>query len=160
LQEFLKNHEIKTVVDLGCGDWAFSRYIDWTGIEYIGIDVVKHVVERNQKLFAQDNIKFIHANFKAINIQEADLFLCKDALQHFSNDDIRKVIAHLPKYKHSLIANYIDLFATWKNNREIKTGQYHPIDLSLTPFKHPGEKVLLFFSGVAYKQTFYIKNSD
>ena len=31
LREFIKKNEIKTVVDLGCGDWTFSRNLDWDG---------------------------------------------------------------------------------------------------------------------------------
>lgn len=33
LQNFLKDKDIKSVVDLGSGDWHFSRYIDWSGIQ-------------------------------------------------------------------------------------------------------------------------------
>ncbi len=158
LQEFLEENNIKTVVDLGCGDWAFSRYIDWTGIQYLGIDVVKDVIDRNQMKFAKPNIVFKHGNFSNMSLPEADLFLCKDVLQHFSNDDIRNVISLFPKYQHCLITNYIDHLFLLRNNHEIKPGEYHPIDLSLPPFKLKGEKVLDFFSGVAPKQTFYIRN--
>ena len=36
LKNFLKNNNIKTVVDIGCGDWQISENIDWTNIKYLG----------------------------------------------------------------------------------------------------------------------------
>src|SRR4051794_34614165 len=29
LEMFMKEHDIKSVVDAGCGDWEFSQKIDW-----------------------------------------------------------------------------------------------------------------------------------
>src|SRR6478735_6812488 len=40
LHGFLRANQIQTVVDLGCGDWQFSRRIDWGGARYLGLDVV------------------------------------------------------------------------------------------------------------------------
>src|SRR5437870_4263480 len=33
LQNFLKEKGIRSVVDLGCGDWEFSQNMDWTGVQ-------------------------------------------------------------------------------------------------------------------------------
>jgi SAM-dependent methyltransferase len=38
LTQFMQAAKITSVVDLGCGDWQFSRYIDWSGIDYTGVD--------------------------------------------------------------------------------------------------------------------------
>src|SRR5690242_11771269 len=38
LIQFIKEHNIKRIVDLGCGDWTLSKWVDWEGIEYIGYD--------------------------------------------------------------------------------------------------------------------------
>src|SRR5258706_16476890 len=32
LQQFLKDHDIRSVVDAGCGDWEFSQALNWNGI--------------------------------------------------------------------------------------------------------------------------------
>jgi hypothetical protein len=58
LRMFMERNDIRTVVDFGCGDWQFSRYIDWETVTYTGFDVVRAVIERNQSLFARDNISF------------------------------------------------------------------------------------------------------
>ena len=47
LTKFLKKHNITNVCDIGCGDWQLSKHIDWNGIKYLGIDVVKDVIKEN-----------------------------------------------------------------------------------------------------------------
>lgn len=37
LQKFLSDHNITSVVDIGCGDWTFSHAIDWTNVNYLGL---------------------------------------------------------------------------------------------------------------------------
>ena len=159
LQEFLRENEIRTVVDLGCGDWAFSRYIDWEGIDYLGIDIVRSVIERNQDLFSKPNIQFIYADVLNMDLPEGDLLLCKDVFQHLPNQAILQILQQAGKYKHCLITNYVDRRTLSSTNRDITVGNYHPIDLSKPPFSVRGEKVLTFYSGVAPKQTFYIKKA-
>ena len=41
--------KIKSVCDIGCGDWQFSQYIDFKGFKYTGIDCVKSVIDENKK---------------------------------------------------------------------------------------------------------------
>lgn len=159
LQNFLKKNDIRSVVDLGCGDWAFSRYIDWAGIEYLGIDVVPSVVERNQRLFSEPNITFMYADGLNMDLPESDLFLCKDVFQHPPNAAIVTILEQAGKYKYCLITNYIDLYCGSRNNKDIKLGYYHPIDLSKPPFSFKGLKALTFQSGPAPKQTFHIKKA-
>ena len=30
LLEIMDNNNVKSICDLGCGDWSFSQYINWT----------------------------------------------------------------------------------------------------------------------------------
>src|SRR5271170_437160 len=52
LQAFLNNNAIRSVVDIGCGDWQFSQFINWGERTYLGIDVVASVIETNRRLFS------------------------------------------------------------------------------------------------------------
>src|SRR5260221_4698654 len=58
LQQFLKDHDIRSVVDAGCGDWEFSQAIDWSGIDYKGFDIVESAIAQNNQKFAKANIQF------------------------------------------------------------------------------------------------------
>jgi hypothetical protein len=37
LEKFIKDKNVRSVVDMGCGDWQFSRLVDWNGAQYQGI---------------------------------------------------------------------------------------------------------------------------
>src|SRR5579871_398362 len=43
LKLFIERNTIRSVVDFGCGDWQFSRFINWAGITYTGFDIVEDV---------------------------------------------------------------------------------------------------------------------
>lgn len=158
LQNFLQENEIRTVVDLGCGDWAFSKHIDWGGIQYTGIDIVKFVVQRNERLFGKQNIRFIHADAIETDLPEADLLICKDVFQHLPNQDIFAILKQKRKFKHCLFTDFIGLERSIVNN-DIRTGSYHFIDLSKPPFSLEGKEIFRFSTGI-HKSTFYIKRPE
>lgn len=106
LEDFFQDHNIKSVVDFGCGDWQFSRYIDWSGIEYIGVDCVASVVNENNSKFNNTvNISFYH-NHTLNPIGKADLLILKDVLQHWTDDAIINFLNPILKnFKYILITN-------------------------------------------------------
>lgn len=160
LQEFLKKYEIKTVVDIGCGDWLFSRHMDWTGIQYTGYDVVDHIIEVNQKQFASNNIVFKKADCLSDYIQGGDLLLCKEVLQHLTNDDVHYFIKNIiPKFHYCLIVNQIDRITKSSDNPDQARGGTRPIDLTKAPFSVKGKVVLIYESepGV-FKQVVCVVN--
>ncbi len=58
LRAFIRTHSVKSIVDLGCGDWRLMREVDLTEIDYLGIDVVPSVVDTNNARFGGTNIRF------------------------------------------------------------------------------------------------------
>src|SRR5579863_6436413 len=102
LQDFLLYHNIKTVVDLGCGDWQIGRVIDWSGVQYVGIDVVSSVIRKNARRFSSSNISFVKADGIDYDLPRADLLICKEVLQHLPNEDIQKIVQQFPKFKYCI----------------------------------------------------------
>jgi len=49
LQNFLNQMKIAEVVDLGCGDWQFSKFVNWERVRYYGFDVAELVINRNSQ---------------------------------------------------------------------------------------------------------------
>ena len=56
LYKFMKSNNIRSVTDIGCGDWQFSRLISWE-CNYLGIDLVGSVIKNNKK-YENDHIRF------------------------------------------------------------------------------------------------------
>lgn len=156
LKNFMKSNNIRSVVDLGCGDWQFSKCIDWEGIDYLGIDVVPHMIEKANRNFAKSNIRFLHANGSEYEMPSADLLICKDVLQHLPNKEILKILAQLPKYKYCLLTNDANPITNFNFNQDIPIGDYRPLDLSRPPFNLVGSPILHFFSSGVLKQVFLV----
>ena len=143
LQDFLRTNDIRTVVDVGCGDWQFSQHIDWTGIDYLGVDVSK-IVASSLSRFCSENIRF--AALDAVNerLPAADLLLVKDVLQHWSNNSILQFLTKLPEFRYALITNGFPPANSLMTNQNIFEGEWRPVELRAAPFNVPGVYIFSF----------------
>src|SRR4051794_8719682 len=87
ITDFMRTNDIRSVVDVGCGDWQFSSTMDWSGISYCGFDLVEPLIAANRERFARDNIRFELFD-GATDLPPADLALCKDVMQHLPNAEV------------------------------------------------------------------------
>ncbi|MEX0849079.1 MAG: class I SAM-dependent methyltransferase [Candidatus Dependentiae bacterium] len=159
VEKFMREHNIRSVVDAGCGDWESTRYIDWNGIDYFGCDVVESVINKNIKRFGSSNIHFEFGNLVTMDLPSADLLVCKHVLQHLPNEDIKRFLPQLKKYKYCLIINEVYPHNLSSDNPDIQVGGGHKIDLRKAPFFIDGTPVMNFRIGNAVHQIFLIDNT-
>jgi SAM-dependent methyltransferase len=146
VETFIRENGVRSVVDYGCGDWQFSRLINWGDAEYTGVDVVESVVAANQKQYGRCGVRFELNNGKA---RSGDLLLVKDVLQHFSDDDIEDFLRDvLPRFRFALITNCV--LPESILNASISTGSFRPLDLRKAPFKFPATAVYSFTGPKTY----------
>jgi SAM-dependent methyltransferase len=131
LQAFLQNNNIRSVVDIGCGDWQFSQFINWGPATYLGIDIVSSVIEQNKQRFPRPNVSFLCTNplEESFQAPSGDLLLLKDVLQHLSNANAAKLLALTKRFKFSLITN-----AYAPVNDDCENGDTRPLDIRTGPF--------------------------
>jgi 2-polyprenyl-3-methyl-5-hydroxy-6-metoxy-1,4-benzoquinol methylase len=159
LRGFLKEKNIKSVVDVGCGDWQISSLIDWTGISYVGYDASKLVIEKNLKSHRGENIRFVHENFVTADLPGADLLIVKDVLQHLSIRNIKLALEQFHKFKYVIAVNDIDPVTLSAPNVDVRDGGYRTLDIAAEPFNVDGEKVLIYQpENWETKQVFLIEN--
>ena len=148
LEQFIKENNIQTIWDLGCGDWQFSQYLDWNGAKYTGVDCVKHVVETNQNEYSDinGNINFLHMDISnsvdKIPMNQ-DLIILKDILQHWPNEEIIKFMDRLVEKGHKnilLINGYKD--AKGKDRTINNRYKYAKIDCRLEPLNKYNPEIL------------------
>jgi 2-polyprenyl-3-methyl-5-hydroxy-6-metoxy-1,4-benzoquinol methylase len=133
LQKYIDKPEVKTVLDLGCGDWQFSKFLDLSSVSYLGVDVVESVIESNSTSYSASNIKFISRDITTYEVPKADLIICKDVLQHLCNKDVVNILVKIiTSSKFSLITN--DFNPDNTENKDIDNGDYRCLDLTLSPF--------------------------
>lgn len=143
IQSFLADHEISSVLDLGCGDWQFSSLIDWSGIDYTGVDVVASVVESNREKYTAPNIRFEVGAPDMTGLPGAELLIIKDVLQHLPLADVQRFTDEvLPRYRYVLVTNCVRPF--WRLNADIPAGAFRPVDLRRKPFGLAGKELLSF----------------
>jgi SAM-dependent methyltransferase len=135
LEDFMKRHTVRSVVDAGCGDWTFSQAVDWGDASYLGIDIASDVIAALRNKHEKGNITFQVGDITD-ELPVADLLISKDVLQHLSNPLVRKFIRNnlrQGKYKWAILTN-----DRGSGNRDVASGGYRAIDLAAPPFEVRG----------------------
>ena len=135
LEHFIKEHRVTSIVDAGCGDWNFSRTIDWGGASYLGVDIASDVIDAVRRKHERGRIRFQVGDITD-ELPAADLLISKDVLQHLSNELVHKFIRNNlkpGKYKWVILTN-----DRGSDNYDIMPGGYRAIDLAAPPFNVNG----------------------
>ena len=144
VKHVLQAHPISSVVDVGCGDWSSSRLINWSNVDYTGVDLVPELVDHLNAEFGSDQRRFMVANLIQDELPSADLCIIKDVLQHLSNAAVQSfIIQQLPRFRYALITNdarvfrLLQLLRPWripKANVDIPNGGARSLRLTFPPF--------------------------
>jgi 2-polyprenyl-3-methyl-5-hydroxy-6-metoxy-1,4-benzoquinol methylase len=129
VQHLIRHFGARRVVDFGCGDWQFSQFLDFSGVDYIGVDIVDSLVSQNSARYGASNVRFVVGDISDYPIDDADLVLCKDVLQHLDDDSALRVLQKLPMARAWLITN--DYSA---RNVDGGIGDARPMDPTAPPF--------------------------
>lgn len=144
LRHFLLEKKITTVVDMGCGDWQFSQFVDWSGVHYKGYDVAPVVVSTNSQMFSRPNVSFYLYSGNPTELPAADLLIVKDVLQHLPNRMIFDFLPILKQYRYALITNCTNPKNEDDVNHDIDIGGFHYLDLRKPPFNVDAQLVYTF----------------
>lgn len=135
--------QIKSILDLPCGDFNWFSQIPLGDMQYTGGDIVIDLIQKNKLKFANAGVKFEVLDITQSPLPTADLVICRDCFVHFSFAMIRKAIENLIKSNSRwLLATHFD----WRSrghNIDIKTGDWRPINLSLEPFNFPIDRIII-----------------
>ena len=131
VEDFMKTHAVKSVVDAGCGDWTFSSTMDWGDASYLGVDIASDIVDADRKKYQSDKVRFQVGDISE-ELPAADLLISKDVLQHLSNRLVQKFIENnLKKGKYRWVILTNDRGSA---NADVTPGGYRAIDLAAPPF--------------------------
>ncbi len=161
LNGFLKEKNIRTILDVGCGDFNLMKHIDLRNVDYLGIDLIEDLINNNNSKFADKNIKFNHVKIHDfIYNTQYDLILCKDVLQHWSNQSVMSFLKNIKNYKYCLLINdYVNEVYHNKNyNVDVLDSEYTVVDLTSNPYNVDGEYIFEWQSCDVFKKCFLLKN--
>ena len=145
LKKFITDRNIKTVVDLGCGDFRCGSLIyNELVISYTGYDVYKKIVEAHQKNFPLPKYNFIHLDFcnQKEKIISGELCILKDVLQHWSLENITTFLDYLVSIKKFKYILLINCYSQTQDNTDIVNGKFRPLSCNFLPLKKYNPKKL------------------
>lgn len=123
INDFLNTNNIKTIVDIGCGDFQVAKRFDLTNRNYIGCDIVKDLIKYNIQNYSKGNkISFLHLDIVHSEPPLGDLILIRQVLQHLSNKDIKIILNKIKNYKHILITDELPNNNSHEINSEVIKG--------------------------------------
>lgn len=129
LPELLKKYNIKSVLDVPCGDLNWISNLFPLIEQYTGADIVSDLIISNRLKFPDKD--FIKLDVRKNSLQKYDLILCRDLLVHLSNSDAKKVLSRFKSSgsKYLLVTSFTER----KFNRELQA-IWRPVNLQLPPF--------------------------
>lgn len=135
LPALLENIGARTLLDAPCGDFNWIQHTQLGIEQYIGVDVVPDLITRNQKLYRNNDRRFVLSDLTRDELPRVDVILCRDCLIHFS---YRHITAAIKNFKRSgstyLLTNS---YPRWRQNANIRTGDFRHLNLTLPPFNFP-----------------------
>ena len=105
--DFISKNKIKSIVDLGCGDFRIGKKItELTDVNFIGVDIVDDLIEYNKKQFSSASVSFYKKNIASDKLPAGELYLVRQVFQHLSNSQIKKALKNLSACKHLIITEH------------------------------------------------------
>lgn len=103
INAFIRENNIKTVMDLGCGDFNIGAKIASSEINYIGVDIFEDLIQSNILQYGSEIISFVCKDIVSDELPEADLCLIRQVLQHLDNKAVSDVLEKVKKYRFVII---------------------------------------------------------
>lgn len=155
LPKVFEAYDIKTMLDLPCGDWNWMQTVDLSSIQYEGWDIDSASIAQNWARFGdRGNVNFKFGNvFTALEIPAVDLIFCRDFLQHLPNPAIIEVLHKFIESdsRYLITNNYREStnaethcsltggHTGAQGSNEVLHGYYYrPVNLEAPPFRFGG----------------------
>jgi hypothetical protein len=107
LSKVIEKYNIKSVLDIGHGDWAMWPEGFFENVTYLGVDAAQGLSEEMQAKHGRKNISFQHQD--AVNQLPSgyELVLCKDVIQHLPVSDSLGLLSDLSNTPYILLCSDI-----------------------------------------------------
>jgi SAM-dependent methyltransferase len=99
---------VRTLADLGCGDFKVGKRLAEGLSLYVGVDIVPDVVRENQSQFASNRVRFVCADITKESLPTADACVVRQVLQHLTNAEICGVLHNICKtYSRAYVTEHV-----------------------------------------------------
>ena len=102
------------------------------GVQYIGVDVVRELVENNRAAHGGPGREFLHGDFVRDPLPRVDVIVCRDVLAHLSCPDVQAALENFGRSGSTWLLT--NTFVSRSVNPDIETGGWRPLNLQAPPF--------------------------
>lgn len=107
IEEYVRTHNISSIVDLGCGDFTIGRRLAALPLRSCGVDIVPEPIGRNRRLYGSERVTFQCLDILEDPLPDGDLCLVRQVLQHLSNAEIQALLPRLAPYRHVIVTEHV-----------------------------------------------------
>lgn len=126
---------IRTVLDIPCGDFHWMQHADMAKVDYMGADIVADLIQNNTKHYEKESVHFRKLDIIKDALPCVDLIFCRDCLVHLSYENIFSALDNI--CNSDSIYLLTTTFTARRCNYDIATGQWRALNLELAPFGFP-----------------------
>lgn len=141
LPQLFQRRNVRTMLDIPCGDFHWMREVSMEGLSYVGADVVAELVRENTRLYSRHGVRFAHLDVINDHLPAVDLVMCRDCLVHLPLADAIKALRNIARSGSSMLL--ATTFPARGVNTEIAAGKWRPLDLQAPPFNFPEPEELI-----------------
>ncbi|WP_396633225.1 class I SAM-dependent methyltransferase [Maribacter sp. R86514] len=96
-----------SVCDLGCGDFNVGKELVDHAKNFIAVDIVPELIERNKEKYKAPNLEFLCLDVAKDTLPNTDCAILRQVLQHISNNEVKQVAAKLVDYKYVIVTEHL-----------------------------------------------------
>lgn len=126
--------QIKSLLDIPCGDFHWMQSLHQKIDRYIGADIVAELIDENIRRYP-DAGQFIRLDLIKDRLPGVDAVLCRDCLVHLGFREVRRALRNVrisaPKYLMTTT------FPACSKNVDTVTPYWRPLNLEIAPFNFP-----------------------
>ena len=150
----LPNLGVSSFVDASCGDFNWMRHVVQNlELNYLGLDIVKSVVNKNNKLYATNSTKFESSDICKDKIPSCDLIMVRDCLFHLSFEDIDRFLKNIKNTNYKYLLTTTHIVEQGFRNKDITSGDFRIINIFDHPFNFSKNTVKDFIRDYSIKDT-------
>jgi glycosyltransferase involved in cell wall biosynthesis len=134
LIQLLFDLDVKSMVDVPCGDFNWMQLLDLP-LDYFGGDIVPQLIEANQEKYSRPGRAFGLLDIVKDPLPRTDLVFSRDLLVHLSERDIRSALENIFESGAKYLVT--TTFTSRDKNVDIPTGLWRTLNLQRPPFSFP-----------------------
>lgn len=135
LPGLLETYQIRSMLDLPCGDFHWMKELDLRGVDYTGADIVSELIAENVARYGAPGRRFVTLNITTDDLPKVDLLLCRDCWVHLNYSDIADAIANVRRSGITYLL--ATTFTHHPINRNQLRGKFRMLNLRIAPFHLP-----------------------